>query len=179
MPKKPKVLKGILNLHSETGTEGGYWAFQEGRYIRKNIPRGYCKNCGRSLKEQDGAIQVAQIYTINKELLEELKRTGKLPEIPECPDGKHEEEIADSWDYKGLHVLNDGDQLTIYSLEDPTKIVWSGVIRHRVHPLFTKSVFGFWIHTDQIGVSRKRWATWFFKNNPATLIKNPEEPRIR
>jgi len=26
-------LEGVLTFHSETGTEGGYWAFQDSRYI--------------------------------------------------------------------------------------------------------------------------------------------------
>ena len=27
------TLEGILHLHSETGTEGGYWAFQDSKFI--------------------------------------------------------------------------------------------------------------------------------------------------
>ncbi len=32
------ILKGVLFLHSETGTEGGYWAFQDQRFINKITP---------------------------------------------------------------------------------------------------------------------------------------------
>ncbi len=27
-------MRGVLHLHSETGTEGGFWAFQEAKYIK-------------------------------------------------------------------------------------------------------------------------------------------------
>ncbi|OHA15077.1 MAG: hypothetical protein A3A10_01135 [Candidatus Tagabacteria bacterium RIFCSPLOWO2_01_FULL_42_9] len=34
---KPKgALNGICTFHSETGTEGGYWAFQDGQFITKD-----------------------------------------------------------------------------------------------------------------------------------------------
>ena len=33
-----KVLKGRLTFYSETGTEGGYWAFQDENYISLNSP---------------------------------------------------------------------------------------------------------------------------------------------
>lgn len=36
--RKRKTLEGILHLHSETGTEGGYWAFQDKRFITKTSP---------------------------------------------------------------------------------------------------------------------------------------------
>jgi len=105
-------LRGILHLYSETGTEGGYWAFQDSRYI--------------------------------------------------SPDGKH-------WSYDGLHPLNDGDQLKIFSPDNPTEVVWSGTIRLHQYPVFTEDAFGLWIHADQAGIDRQTWARWFFKNYPAEL----------
>lgn len=35
--EKP-TLEGILHFHSETGTEGGYWAFQDKHFITKTSP---------------------------------------------------------------------------------------------------------------------------------------------
>lgn len=32
------ILEGVLFLHSETGTEGGYWAFQDKQFISKTMP---------------------------------------------------------------------------------------------------------------------------------------------
>ena len=33
--KKPKLLKGVCHLFSETRTEGRYWAFQDSKFIKK------------------------------------------------------------------------------------------------------------------------------------------------
>jgi hypothetical protein len=104
-------IRGVCYFYSETGTEGGFWAFQDARYIKK----------GR-------------------------------------------------YDYKGLHLLKNGDRLTVYSKTNPKKAIWSGTIKLKKHPGFTKAVFGLWIHADQEGVNRKKWATWFFEKHPASLI---------
>ena len=109
---KKKVLKGVCYFHSETGTEGGYWAFMERKYY-------------------DASSQ--------------------------------------GWAYEGLHILKDGDQLTIFSLDDPTQVVWSGTISLRQYPLFTEDAFGFWIHADQKGIAREVWATYFLNEYLAEL----------
>lgn len=162
-------LEGILYLHSETGTEGGYWAFQDAQYIKKNVPQGYCKDCGVYMREQDGTIKVQCVTILDKEVLEELERTGKLKEKPDCGDNNHEELIADDWSYEGLHLLRDGDYLTIYHPND-NKEVWSGVIRLKQYALFTEDAFGLWIHADQEGIERDVWAEYFLREYPAKLI---------
>jgi len=107
----PNTLRGICHFHSETGTEGGYWAFQDSQFI----------------------------------------------------NGKY-------WSYGGLHILRDGDRLTIYSPDQPDQIVWSGIIALQRHPLFTEHVHGgWWIHADQIGQDRETWAKYFFEEYPAEL----------
>ncbi|OGN05888.1 MAG: hypothetical protein A2750_02430 [Candidatus Yanofskybacteria bacterium RIFCSPHIGHO2_01_FULL_45_42] len=68
-------------------------------------------------------------------------------------------------------MLEDNDELIIYSKEDPNQIVWSGKIELIRHPLFTESAREMWIHTDQKGVDREIWARWFFEKYPAKLIK--------
>lgn len=98
-------------MYSETSTEGGHWAFQDGQHIRKNVGYGYCKKCGISLAKQSGAIQLQRVYPIDEEAL----RTGKLPKRPDCRANSHEEETGDRWSYEGLHILRDGDHLTIYN----------------------------------------------------------------
>lgn len=144
------ALEGVCAFHSETGTEGGYWAFQDSRYIEKNVGYGWCKKCGKSLRNQNNDKQL------------------RLPN--ECPNGAHEEEIGDSWSYEGLYILKDGDRLEIYSKDDPNKTVWSGIIKLRQYPPFTEDAFGLWIHSDQEGVDRKIWAKWFIEEYPAKLI---------
>ena len=117
-----KPIHGVLLLHSETGTEGGYWAFQDKRFI-----------------------------------------------TPAKPGEGH-----DQWSYQGLHILEDGDKLTIYSDEKKSSILWEGVIQLKSLGLFNESAFGWWIHSDQKEIDRKTWAKWFFEERPAQLIKiNP------
>lgn len=158
------MLKGVCTFHSETGTEGGYWAFQDGQFITKNVLQSYCRKCGKCFDlQQNENLQVVKVLPLTEEVL-----AGKEP--PECPEGQHEREIGDSWSYEGLHILENGDQLTIFSPDNPAQIVWFGTISLRQHPLFTEDVFGRWIHADQESIDRETWATYFLKEYPAELI---------
>ena len=162
------ILEGVCCFHSETGTDGGYWAFQETQYIQKSVGHGYCNKCGKWLRKQDGAIQVQRVNPIDEEFL----NTGGLSERPDCPNNTHEEEIGDAWDYKGLRILENGNRLTIYSKDNPNEVVWSGIVKLRQHPLFTEDAYGLWIHADQEGIDREIWARWFFDEHPATLVSS-------
>jgi len=33
MPNEKEAIKGVCSFHTETGTEGGYWAFHDARFI--------------------------------------------------------------------------------------------------------------------------------------------------
>ena len=83
-------MKGVLTFHTETGTEGGFWAFQDERFIKQNHPFGYCKKCG--------------IYPQYAE-----DHPDKLSEKQRWRD--HEEYVGERWDYEGLHILHTGDSL--------------------------------------------------------------------
>lgn len=113
--------KGFLEFYSETGTEGGFWAFQDERFI-----------------------------------------------FPPNDTFRHEQ-----YSYEGLHVLENGDRLTIYS-PDAKEVVWEGEISLKPYHIFTEDAFGVWIHADQEGVDRKTWAKWFFESYPAKLIAHPK-----
>ena len=121
--KKPIVLEGICFFWSETGTEGGYWAFQDKKHI--HLP----------------------------------DKTNHLLK----------------WDYAGLWVLKDKDNLTIYEKSGANQIIWKGEIKLRQHPMFTESANGMWIHADQEGVDRKTWSQWFFNEYPAQFISGPNQ----
>lgn len=110
-------ITGITTFHSETGTEGGHWAFQDRRGI--------------------------------------------------SGDGE-------KWSYEGLHILRNGDFLSILNPQRLTQEVWSGEITLKKYGVFKESAFGFWIHADQIGVPRNTWAKWFFDEYPAVLRKAGE-----
>lgn len=106
-------MHGVLFFWSETGTEGGYWAFQED-------------------PEQFG------------------------------------------WSYDRLHVLEDGDRLTIFDKDNPEQIVWEGEISLIIHPTFNEHVFGLRIHSDQRDIDRETWAKRFIEEHPATLVEKHE-----
>ena len=112
-------LRGVLHFWSETGTEGGHWAFQDEKFIF-------------------------------------------LP----TPNWPHKR-----WSYEGLHVLEDGDILVIYSKEDPAQVVWAGTIKLKAYEVFVESAFGMWIHADQEEIDRDTWSRWFIEEYPAKLIK--------
>jgi len=105
------MLSGVCFFHSETGTEGGFWAFQDREFI-----------------------------------------------------------TASGWSYKGLHILEDGDKLTIMSPNNPDLIIWSGTISLIQYPLFSEGIYNLWIHSDQRGVDREIWAMYFINEYPAKLI---------
>lgn len=166
--------QGVCTFYSETGTEGGYWAFQDEKFIgipddTENCARcGYCRDYIE--KRQPGTpIQVISFQPLLGAL------AGK--NLNACLPGEHMWQLVSPdgrWSYEGLHVLKNGDLLTIYSPEKPEEIVWSGVILLEQFSLFTQESFGCWIHSDQIGIERETWAKWFFEEYPGQLITKDE-----
>ncbi|HUZ92968.1 MAG TPA: hypothetical protein VNG29_03145 [Candidatus Paceibacterota bacterium] len=76
--------------------------------------------------------------------------------------------------YDGLHILQDGDHLTIRSKEDPSRILWSGSIKlSREGGIYDK-----WINADEAGIDRAVWWKWFRAEYPAELvIADVKKPR--
>jgi len=73
---------------------------------------------------------------------------------------------------KGLHVLKDGDWLTIFN---PNRSVrWEGRIKLKFQPPFQQSGGGLRIHNDQVGVERQFWAEMFFNELKAELTENAD-----
>lgn len=164
MSKRGDTLKGVCFFYSETGTEGGNWAFQDSRFVTEKVPKSYCGKCGKYLDPQKYEnLKVIKTLPATHEVLDE-----KEPLM--CPEGQHEREIGVLWSYEGLHILENGDRLTIFSPDNLIEVVWSGTICLHQHPYFTEDVFGYWIHADQEGIDREVWATYFFKEYPAELI---------
>lgn len=113
-------MKGVCFFHSETGTEGGFWAFQDEKFME--------------------------------------------PPSPKNPAGK--------WSYDGMYILQNGDQLAIFSKEVKGMVVWQGTIDLVEYDPFTQNTKGLWIHTDQKDVPREEWTKFFLDENPAELIVN-------
>lgn len=159
--------KGVCCFHSETGTEGGYWAFQDERFIDRFDDNKLCAKCGlyreflenwhnRRLKHPKSLIEYWD------GIIEKACKPEKHSWQPAFPNGK--------WSYEGLHILKDGDRLTVYSPKKLDEIVWSGDVSLKKFPVFSQDAFGLWIHADQVGVDRETWAKWFFEEYPAELI---------
>lgn len=75
-----------------------------------------------------------------------------------------------------MHILEDGERLTIYDKLKPKKVVWDGEIALQPYGLFTQDAFGMWIHADQVGIERTTWARWFFEHYPARLVTQAKIP---
>jgi len=229
-------LRGVLHFFSETGTEGGHWAFQDERFMHLPPPnQWWCSHCGRVWdKDQHPDEEPKPGFTylrpqVRWHIAEQHLNTGEwvddnaveLPDISQLPEGKitwayrsydqpmdfplqptagddvdgawnkihnqksrqcyeqghlswqspREQWPTGTWSYEGLHVLGDGDELTIFGKADPSMVVWSGIITLKRHDLFTEDARGMWIHADQSGIDRETWAAWFFAENPAELRK--------
>lgn len=170
-------IEGVAHFFSETGTEGGLWALQDQDYIEPNETRFTCVNCylyWDKEKYPESPPRHIQSQPLNEVDL----KTDVNDVFPEmCPPGEcNFEPVSDeTWYYEGLHILSDGDYLIIYDKEDSDSVVWEGEISLVDHPVFTESVFGLWIHSDQEGVDRERWARWFINRHPATLVKSDSE----
>ncbi len=133
------------------------------------MPRSWCKKCGKYLDPQKyESIKIGRSWTLDQAL------SGEEP--PDCPEGQHEREIGDSWSYEWLHVLKNGDELTIFSPDNLTQVVWSGIISLCGHGVFKEHVFNHWVHSDQEGIDREIWATYFFKEYPAELTPIRKSP---
>lgn len=65
---------------------------------------------------------------------------------------------VERWDLRGMYHPYNGDHLTIFDKDDPTKIVWKGKIQHRKGSQHQK------------GVDRKTWEGWFLRKHPAELV---------
>jgi hypothetical protein len=164
---------GRLDFHSETGTEGGYWAIQDERFISQIAP--------------DNGIYLGQRVALSRD----PSRWGKLTLIADAA-GNHPQDsspvkvavhyddntdevttsdqlLIERWGYEGLKLLQTGDYLTIFT--DDGQVAWSGYIRLRHYPLFTEAANGMWIHADQRGIERDVWAQFFFDGAQASLIE--------
>jgi len=74
------------------------------------------------------------------------------------------------WSSDGQHILKSGDDLTIYSKDDPSVVVWQGIISlNPCHPV-TDPLYRYLVSAEQAGVPKQRWAHWFLNQYPAALI---------
>ena len=153
-----RMLTGVCGVYFEHGV-GVFVIFQEEKYIWKEYALGYCKHCGKWLgDEHHETIKIAGIFPLDAE--------GNVITRPECPAGMHETEVGEVWREDGRHFLKDGDRLSVYSKENPDKLLWSGVVKLDCAQFY------------HVNVDQELWATWFREECPATLIP-AEQPKAR
>ncbi len=175
-----QFLKGFLRFYSETGTEGGHWAFQDSLFIKPNTSIFTCSKCYRywdKEKYPNGlpdtnteSIVVNQVIPLDKLINDINNENFEFPSS--CPSDKHDFQLMcpEFESYEGLHILKDGDWLTVYLKGEPQIIVWSGIIKLKKYPVFTELAFNVWINSDQEKIDRETWAGWFLEGYPASLI---------
>lgn len=157
---KPYI--GFLIVYVETGTEGGFWAFQDKSFCRENSTQFACKKCHVFLdKERDSEEEF-------------LKRTQSKPEMMTC---EHDFELTSLMlcSYEGLHVLGSGDYLRIFSKEDSATVLWEGTVKLDVSSDtlvcdVAGNPTGYSMHSEPIDIDKKLWREWFYKEHLAELI---------
>ena len=191
--------KGVLVFHSETGTEGGYWAFQDEKFMGIENNDRLCTRCGRvwmaSQPEEPKPSFTYWVHDPRPNYMDSYRSFDSPQDLPLARDDSEKFNIAFTnatnatslacyqnghagwkpmfpqgmWSYEGLHVLSDGDSLTIFDIDDPKKVLWEGKIDFKRFDLFTEDAQGMWIHADQKGIDRETWSRWFMKNYPARM----------
>lgn len=108
---------------------------------------------------------------VDDEMLKKFK-SQEFEFPPDCEEGQHDFQLIapELESYEGLHILQDGDWLTIHLKENPKGILWSGIIKLKVCPPFTQAAGEMWIHSEQDNIDRELWARWFMEGYPATLV---------
>jgi len=87
--------------------------------------------------------------------------------------------LLESWDFDGLHILNNDDLLTILNPKD-CSIVWSGkidLIKFYSEQLYSEQRIanGQLIASEQKDISREKWANYFLEKYPARLLVAKEK----
>lgn len=178
------MIKGVLEFHSETGTEGGWFAFQDERFMHLPPPnQWWCKQCYR-IWDQDRQPDEPVAELRDPSLQSHPSSTRRYDELMNirrqlCIDYGHlwvspEEQHPDGvWSYEGLHMLHSGDHLTVFDKTDHS-VVFSGEVRltqrDDVYTNPDATVFGLWVNQEpDVGVDRLTWARWFLGNWPCEV----------
>lgn len=141
-----------LSFHSETGTEGGYWATEDPRFEHDELDL------------VDGECPWGTDYC------PVLRNTDARWPYHGSYLGMHVLETGDHLTiYEPVQGANQAD----------VEVAFDGEIKLVTYSLFTEDAFGMWIHADQEGVAREQWAKWFMRRYWADLVKKDEMPPRR
>lgn len=175
---------GVTHFYSETGTEGGYWAFQDEAHVKLEPPSYgvFARTRVWDAHDPERSGVVKSITDLKGKSVVSIRRGQVVLARVDWNDGESEDDVpvpsdrllVERWSYEGLSVLRDGDYLVIYDT-DPreradSEVLWEGEIDLRRFDLFTEDARGMWIHAEQTGEDRDEWADLFFGDGrPAKL----------
>ncbi|HEY0010313.1 MAG TPA: hypothetical protein VGB97_00160 [Candidatus Paceibacterota bacterium] len=163
MTEETKVpLTGVLHVHAETGSEGGFWAFQDDRFITENTTRFTCKQChlywDKSAETEEQVLEKAAKHGSEKQ------RT--------C---EHQFEVVSpmNWSYEGQRILATGDRLKIFSKDDPACVIWEGEVNVKnqdtAHYDKSGDFAGYGMHAEPVDLPEE-WPEWFSGGYRAELV---------
>jgi hypothetical protein len=138
---------GRLLFHSETGTEGGWYAFQS------HAP-------GHAHSYDQPCFYVA----------------ASADSCPTLMTDEHGKRLTDwHYSYDGLMRLRNGDRLVVKG-QDGSSVVWEGEVQLEGLPLFSHGVGPYWVNQIPAGISKDSpeeitWASMFFDGMPAELTR--------
>lgn len=154
------TIEGHLEFHSETGTEGGYWAFFDPRF-----EHGPEVDCGAP----DCPLKMHEI------LDEHGNGTDRYG-----ASGTGERVFGDRHaSYDGLITLQDGDRLEIRHLETGD-VVYVGPVKLQQQDPYgdhSRDLCGLAIHSVPElppSITLEEWGDWFLQRWPATLTTSRE-----
>lgn len=153
---------GTLLFHSETGTEGGYWAVQDGRgvHYESDLVDGHCP-WG---EESNYRLPDGEIVRV-------------CPANPRAWFGDYQPETLAHASYYGLWIIRPGDRLIVTDKDDMTRTLYDDVVRLESQDPYGETsadAFGLAIHSTPVGQDVNAWARLFFEEHPCVLVKpNP------
>lgn len=178
---------GKLSFHSETGTEGGYYALQDSENIAYAVPKWgvfthedvyepedeFKRGKVRSAYNRDGSkFQCARPGDVS---YLDISWEDDTEDIARPSNTVHVEQ----WGYEGLVILKSADILTIFEKGVGSTALWGGLVQlERQDPYAEGSYapFGMASHLKPLGVdpvTPDEWTSWFFQGQWASL-ERPE-----
>lgn len=172
-------LEGILDFNHE-GIKETAWCFQDKNFI--NLVQVKYPLIGGTVYDSNNHNRKGKI------LSSETLRKGKWLSIEdegfglkditratvEWQDGiiekkRYSKDLLElKWCYNGMHILENGDDLTIYHPKTK-KEVWSGLIEFREPKPFQDYLDAVLVPSDSMNVKQETWLKYFLKNYPAKL----------
>jgi hypothetical protein len=165
-----RSMSGSLEAYFETGSEGTWWAFLDERFCHIPDDTRRCRQCGTYPPIIGAGLLVPTRSVPLSDLDENLTMPPTCEELD--PPLPHEFELAypdGRASYEGLHLLENGDALTIFDPQERTRVVWQGVVDLGPTTTYEDEIAGLWIHNRQAGVDAETWMRWFAEGFPATL----------